>query len=245
MATFVLVPGFWLGAWVWEEVAGALRAQGHRVYPVTLTGLAERAGEATPEVDVHTHVRDVLEVVEGGDLREVVLVAHSGATVPVTGAADRVPGRLARVVYLDTAPLPSGMAQLEFVGPEERAEVERRVAEEGRGWLIPPPPFDPSAEPEALAGLEEGMLALLRERATPEPVGAARVGLVRPDPVPVLPRTLVACSMPLAVVRRRIEEGDPALAPLAGPEWDFVEFPTGHWPMLSRPAELAELLGAL
>ena len=100
MATYVLVPGFWLGAWVWDEVADVLRSQGHEVLPVTLTGLAERAAEASPEVDVDTHAQDILDVI--GDRRDVVLVGHSGASLPVTAVADRIPERLARVVYVDT-----------------------------------------------------------------------------------------------------------------------------------------------
>ncbi|XVQ15418.1 alpha/beta fold hydrolase [Spirillospora sp. CA-255316] len=245
MTTFVLVPGFWLGGWAWEEVAGALREAGHRVYAVTLTGLAERAGEASPEVDVRTHIDDIVGLIEGEDLREVVLVGHSGANMPVTGAADRIPERLARVVYVDSAPLPSGMAQIDFNEPGERAEVEKRVAEEGEGWRIPPPPFDPAAEPEMLAGLDEAMLARLRERATPEPLGAATEPLVRPETVPDTPKTMIASTIPLAAVREMVAGGNPVFAVLAGPEWTFHELPTGHWPMLSRPAELAELLGGL
>ena len=89
MATIVLVPGFWLGAWAWEEVARRLRAAGHDVYPVTLTGLAERAAEAGPGVNVDTHVADLAGLVRTAALRDVVLVGHSGANMAVTGAADR------------------------------------------------------------------------------------------------------------------------------------------------------------
>lgn len=78
MATFVLVPGWWLGAWAWQDVARGLAANGGNAYPVTLTGVAERAAEATPDVNVDTHVRDILEVIQARSLRDVVLVAHSG-----------------------------------------------------------------------------------------------------------------------------------------------------------------------
>ncbi|MFI0352009.1 alpha/beta fold hydrolase [Actinomadura sp. 9N407] len=245
MTTFVLVPGFWLGAWAWDEVARGLREAGHQVHPVTLTGLAERAGEATPEVDVDTHIADIVGLIEGGDLREVVLVGHSGANMPVTGAADRIPERLARVVYVDTAPLPPGMAQMDFNDPEERAAIEKRVAGEGQGWLIPAPPFDPAADPHQLAGLDEAALALLRERATPQPVGTATQAPARPGTVPDTPKTMVASTFPLAAVEQMIAGGNPVFGMLAGPEWSFRELPTGHWPMLSRPADLAALLGDL
>jgi pimeloyl-ACP methyl ester carboxylesterase len=242
MTTFVLVPGFWLGAWAWEEVAAPLRAAGHRVYPVTLTGLAERAAEASPEVDVDTHIADIVGLIEGEDLREVVLVGHSGASVPVTGAADRIPERLSRVVYVDSGPLPSGMAQIDFTDPDERAATETQVADEGEGWRIPPPPFVPSADDPALAGLEEGTLARMRERATPQPFGTATQPLVRPENVPDTPRTLIACTIPLEAVRAQVASGHPLFAQMGGPEWTFLQLPTGHWPMLSRPADLAALL---
>ncbi|MFF5261498.1 alpha/beta fold hydrolase [Actinomadura viridis] len=244
MATFVLVPGFWLGAWAWEEVAAELRGAGHRVYAVTLPGLAERAGEAAARVDVDAHVADIIGLLEREDLREVVLVGHSGANMAVTGVADRVPGRLARVVYVDTAPLPSGLAQVDF-DPGARAEVERRVAQEGGGRVIPPPAFDPVAEPGLLAGLDGAALARLRERATPQPWGTAAQPLARPARVPGTPKSLIMSTVPVAVVEQRVAAGDPMFAMLAGPEWTFHELPTGHWPMLSRPADLAALLGRL
>src|SRR5258708_2391543 len=134
MATIVLVPGFWLGAWAWEHVARELTNAGHAVYPVTLTGLADRVAEASPEVDLDTHIADILHVIADNNLQQVVLVGHSGANMPVTGAADRLPGRLARIVYVDTGPLPDGMANIDFSPPEAQEELRKRVAEEGNGW---------------------------------------------------------------------------------------------------------------
>jgi len=78
MGTFVLVPGAWLGAWAWSEVAAELRLRGHDVRPVTLTGLAERAYEGTPDTTLTTHVDDVVSLFETGDLRDVV--SSSSAT---------------------------------------------------------------------------------------------------------------------------------------------------------------------
>ncbi|MFJ3930143.1 alpha/beta fold hydrolase [Streptomyces sp. NPDC090029] len=91
MATFVLVPGAWLGAWVWENTAEALREHGHTALPLTLTGLAEQADRGGPDTDLETHIADVTGFVERNDLRDVTLVAHSYAAAPVTGAAPRRP----------------------------------------------------------------------------------------------------------------------------------------------------------
>lgn len=243
--TFVLVPGYWLGAWAWDEVAAVLRAAGHDVHAVTPAGQAERAGEQGPGpggVDVETQIAGIARVIEDGGLRDVVLVAHSGANMAVTGAADRMPGRVARVVYVDTGPMPSGMAAVDFHDPDARAELERAVAEEGGGRWIPVPPFDPAADPVNLAGLSEGRLAAMRERGTPQPLGTATQPAARPDPVPATPRTLIATTIPLAAVREMGEAGHPVFAGMTGPGWTYRELPTGHWPMFSTPRELAALL---
>ncbi|REF00433.1 alpha/beta fold hydrolase [Thermomonospora umbrina] len=246
MATFVLVPGFWLGAWAWDDVAARLRAGGHDVHAVTLPGLAERAGEAAAaDIGLDAHVADLVGVIEGRDLRDVVLVGHSGANMTVTGVADRIPGRLARVVYVDAAPLPSGMAMLDFFEPQERAATEERVVREGGGRMIPPPPFDPAEDPQNLAGLSPERLAELRERATPQPYGTGAQPLPRPERVPDTPKTLVATTFPVAMVETLAAGGNPVFAMSTGPEWTYRELPTGHWPMLSRPADLADVLADL
>ncbi|GAA3224230.1 alpha/beta hydrolase [Actinocorallia longicatena] len=225
MSTYVLVPGFWLGGWAWDAVADELRGAGHDVLQVTLTGLAERASELSAEVDVDTHIADVLAAV--GDRRDVILVGHSGATMPVTGAADRIPGQLARVVYVDTAPLPDGWAQRDFLEPEERAEQEKSV---GGGFAIP--------VPDAFDGVEE----VHRLRATPQPWGAARRPLARPRPDIAVPKTMICTTIPLPAVRQMIASGLPAFSALAGDEWTFQELPSSHWPMFTAPKALASLL---
>lgn len=242
MATFVLVPGFWLGAWAWDAVVAELRAAGHGAHAVTLTGLAERADEASPEVNVDTHVADIVRVIEDGGLRDVVLVAHSGANMPVTGAADRIPERIARVVYVDGGPLPSGMAGIDFQDPESRAHWEKRVADEGEGWMLPVPPFDAAEDPVNLAGLGEEHLAAMRERGTPQPFGTATQPLVRPEPLPDVPKTLILNTIPLPAVEQMAASGNPVFALMAGPDWTYRELPTGHWPMFSEPSALAAAL---
>ena len=76
MATYVLVGGAWLGGWCWKPIARHLRDQGHDAYPLTLTGLGERAHLAGPEVDLETHITDVVNLIEFEDLRDVFLLGH-------------------------------------------------------------------------------------------------------------------------------------------------------------------------
>ncbi len=97
MATFILVPGMWIGAWAWRDVTRGLRDAGHEVYPLTLTGLADRS-HLTAGVDLETHIADVVRLVEAEDLQDVVLVAHSYAGLPVSAAALRVRDPVAQVI---------------------------------------------------------------------------------------------------------------------------------------------------
>jgi pimeloyl-ACP methyl ester carboxylesterase len=236
VSTFVLVPGFWLGGWAWRDVAAELRSAGHIVYPMTLTGVAERAGEATADVDVDTHTADILDLLRREDLRDVILVGHSGGGLPVAQAADRAPDRLRRVVYVESGPLPDGVSQFDA---NEPAEQERLRAQIGDGHLLPPPAWDPAADPANLAGLDDAILAELRERATPQPLRSATTPVRRTGGRPV-PMALVACTFPLDLVRSMIEQGHPFFALLKGAE--LYALPTGHWPMLSEPKRLAEIL---
>lgn len=247
MATFVLVPGFWIGGWAWQTVAARLRAAGHLVYPLSPTGLGERVHLASPEVDVQTHIADIVNLIEYEDLQEVVLVGHSGAGGPVTGTADRVPERLARVVYVESGPLPNGTAQIEVNSAEGRDFVLKSIANAGDGWRLPVPSWEEfEMMGSSLDGLGPAERELFRSRAVPQPAGTITQPLQLTTGLPVdLPKTLVACSFPVAQVQELAGSGHPAFAPMADPGWEFVELPTGHWPMFSRPDDLADALDSL
>ena len=137
-ATFVLVHGSNHGGWCWERVTPLLEAAGHSVCAPTLTGLAERADELTPEVGLSTHVSDITELIEGEDLRGVTLVGHSYAGAVIIGAAEIVRDRIARLVYLD-AFLPRDRESVLDTEPPQSREAFLQIArEQGDGWRVPP-----------------------------------------------------------------------------------------------------------
>jgi pimeloyl-ACP methyl ester carboxylesterase len=245
MAVYVLVPGAWLGGWAWDGVASRLRNGGHEVHALTLSGLGERAGSGAKAVDLERHVADIVEAIERDGLRDVVLVGHSYGGVPVTGAADRVPERLARMVYVDSGPALNGVSYLDTLPPELREVTERHAREEGGGHLLPMPSWEELEQVNgaSTAGIDQQARTAIRERATPQPFGTYTQAISLANPArTALPHVLVSCSVPLDQVRAMISSGHPWFAELAGPQWSFVAVPTSHWPMFSAPEGLAEAL---
>lgn len=230
MTNFVLVPGAWLGGWAWAQVAEQLTQSGHDVIAVTLSGLADRQGDDAATVGQARHVDDIVSVIEERDLREVVLVGHSYAGIPVGQAAARLGERLRRVVYVDSNVAADGQSFIGSWSPEGQAEVPRSIAENGGFWA----PLE--AADYAGQDLSDEAIALIVERSTPHP------GLALSEPAQLvrqiaeLPTTYIKCLMD------GDEPSDDVKALLESPNWELVEMTTGHWPMFSRPVELAKLL---
>src|SRR4051794_29539556 len=202
MATFVLVPGMWLGGWAWRAVAETLRAAGHRVYPVTLTGLGERVHLGGPQVNLDTHVADVVNLLRYEELQEVVLIGHSFAGTVISAVADQVPERIARLVYVDTWPLPDGVAQVDVNSEEGRRAQEEQVATQGEGWRLPLPSWEALDQGNELRDLGEAERRLMRERATDQPFGTITQPVRLTNPArEALPKTAIWCSMTPAEVQ--------------------------------------------
>ncbi len=244
----VLVPGACLGGWVWREVAGQLRGAGHDVYPVTLTGLGERVHLAHPRVDLETHVTDVVKLLEYNALEDVVLVGHSYAGIVVRAVVDRVPQRLSAAVYLDTSPLPDGMAIADVQSPEQRERQRLAVEKHGEGWRWPVPDRETlrTGAFGSASGLRDEHLRLLEELATPQPYATMTSPLrLSHGGSGSVRRAAIFCAaggIDVERVRELIAQGDPRVVIFADPDWELYELPTGHWPMLSLPGPLADLL---
>jgi pimeloyl-ACP methyl ester carboxylesterase len=214
---------------------------------MTLTGLGERVHLANEQVDLQTHVTDVVNLLDYEDLEDAVLVGHSYAGIVITGVADLRPGRLNALVYLDSSPLPSGMAIADLQPPEQREQQQREVEQNGDGWRWPPPDRATLARGTfgSASGLEDRHFRLLEQRATPRPYATFTSPLqLKQSRPPDVRRALVLCSdggVELARLHVLIEQGDSRAAVFAAPGWEH-ELPTGHWAMFSLPARLAGLL---
>src|ERR687886_956311 len=229
MTAYVLVGGAWLGGWCWQRVARRLREEGHDAYPVTLTGLGERVHLASPEVNLATHIADVVNLIGFEDLDDVVLLGHSYGGLVATGAADRIPERISQLVYLDTAPLPDGANLLEKFPPQARERTEDQVQELGEGWKFPMPPPEELANMASLEGVDEDHLRLLYSRATPQPFGTYTQPLRLRNPArEELPKLGILCSYSLAQVQEMIASDNPLFRGLAELEWRVVQRTPAH-----------------
>jgi pimeloyl-ACP methyl ester carboxylesterase len=225
-APIILVPGFWLGAWAWDEVADALRAGGHDVTAITLPGL-ESADADRSAIGFEDHVQAIVGAVEAKG-SPVLLAVHSASGFSGYAASDRVPERIAAMVYVDTAP---GIGPLD----PDFEDVEKPMV------------WSDIEEEENLDGLSEEQKETFRQRAVPVPGGVIRESVeltneARKD----IPSTLICTGFTGEQYQTYARE-HPEWAFLAGiPELrnaTWVDLPTSHWPMWSRPRELAEIIG--
>ncbi len=225
----VLVPGYWLGAWAWDAVAAHLRGRGHDVTAVTLPGLDpddphRTSATVTQQADA---LRSAIDAAGAGS-SSVVLVAHSGAGSPASVLLDRDPAAVARVIYVDSGPSADGSASDASVPPEQQE--------------VPLPPFEQLRA--SLDGRSEQDLRQFRERAVPQP-GPVMRDLVHlgDEAQRDVPSTIIACSYPAAVMMQMARDGHPMMAEVATlRDLELVDLPTGHWPMWSRPADLASAI---
>lgn len=151
MSSIVLAHGAWSAAWAWKKMRPLIRAAGHEFFSPTYTGLGERAHLAGPQIDLSTHIQDVLAVLEFEDLRDVTLLGHSYGGMVATGVADKAADRTARVIYIDAFAPRDGQSLFDLVGPKAEANMRAGAAKDGDGWKLPINPMPPDTAPEDVA----------------------------------------------------------------------------------------------
>lgn len=151
MASIVLAHGAWSAAWAWKKMRPLFRAAGHDFFSPTYTGLGERAHLARPEVDLSTHIQDVLAVLEFENLTDVTLLGHSYGGMVATGVADKARERIARIVYIDAFAPNDGQSLFDLVGPKAEGNMRAGAAKDGDGWRLPINPMPPDTAPEDVA----------------------------------------------------------------------------------------------
>ncbi|WP_328618088.1 alpha/beta hydrolase [Amycolatopsis sp. NBC_00355] len=228
MTTFLLVHGAWHSGRSWDRVVPLLEAAGHRVFAPSLTGYGDKAHLLGPEVGLETHVDDVVGLIEQERLDDVVLVGHSYAGLVISSVANRVPERIAHLVYLDAMVPEDGETAVDVM-PMSKQLVDLAVD----GWRVPPLPELPP--PLGLFGVTDpDDVAWLRSMLSDQPVRCLTESVRLDNPaVKAIPRTHIHCvaGRPEGITRRPVPPGE-----------RVRELPTGHDCMITMPAELTGLL---
>jgi pimeloyl-ACP methyl ester carboxylesterase len=233
-----------MGGWCWSKVAAQLRERGHDVYTPTLTGLAERAHLASPDIGLRTHVEDVISVVVFDDLRDTILVGTSSGGTVITDVANRIPDRISSLVYLD-AFLPSdGQCTLDLLPAERREALEKLVETAGDGWLLPrfaPPPWPVILRGEIWQVTEESDIKWMLPRLRPTPFRHfTDVVRLEAGRTAGIQRTYIrCCSRPPAPFDIS------AASVRSTPGWRCIEIDTPHVPYITHPNVVTRALAKI
>ena len=207
-----------------------MRAAGHEFFSPTYTGLGERDHLARPEIDLSTHIQDVLAVLEFEDLKDVTLLGHSYGGMVATGVADKARRRIARVVYIDAFAPQDGQSLFDLVGPDVAETMRGKAMGEGAGWRIPPNPMPSDTAPEDVAW------ATPRRRSQPIKTFEQKLRLTSREPP--LPRAYIYAkrSAPGDVFRQFADKAK------ADSSWRYYEIDASHNPHITCPQDLMATL---
>ncbi len=222
-----MIPGFWLDGSSWSAVTPPLEQAGHRVRALTLPGKESKDADRSG-IGLRDHVDFVVAAIDEAE-EPVVLVGHSGGGSIAQMAGDARPDKVARVVYVDSAPMPEGS-----VINDEIPIVDHELPLPDWGFF----------EDEDLVDLTDELREQFRARAVPEPVG---VGYDRSSFTSErrrdVPSTVICCEFPSKLIGEWIEQGAPFVREIAQMKHiEYVDLPTGHWPQFTKPTELGQIL---
>jgi pimeloyl-ACP methyl ester carboxylesterase len=226
MATFLVAHGAWSAGWAWKKMRPLMAARGHQLFTPSYTGLGERAHLAHRDLNLESHIADMLAVIEFEGLGDVILVGHSYGGMVATGIADRARDKIKHLVYLDAFAPEDGKSATDYM-PAERLEAMKKNTVDG--WKVPSslPPADTSPED----------LVWLSPRRVPQPLGCFEQKLVLKNGVLKLPRTYIYAQ--------RHNPGDPFrqfMDRARAEGWPVYEMDASHSPHVTAPEALMEIL---
>ena len=229
MSTFLLIHGMWHGGWCWDKLSALLRAAGHDVHAPTLAGLAERA-HLRDNVDLNTHVQEVVDLIESQNLRDVILVGHSlgGFMAPIV--ADRIPERVAHIVNLDGMVPENGKSLADLIG-ETWGFFKKKAIEGGNEWWCPP-------ILEWTFGVSGADLEWAQSKLTPHPLRTLSTPVALSNSTAQsIPSTFIRCSD--GMTEEEVADEEKKFKEMG---MNFRTLPTGHSAMITVPKELAGML---
>lgn len=234
--TYVLVHGASHGGWCYERVAALLRAQGHIVYTPTLTGVGERVGEISPQINLTTHVDDIVELFERENLRDVFLCGHSYGGMVISGVAEKMPERIRNLIFLDSVVPESGACMNDYVFPGWKSmAVTLAVWLFGRGYKLTPPP------PAWYFNVNKADRKWVESRLTAHPFNSLREPIVLTGKADQIPghTYIYGTNWGFAPITQQYERAK------TRPGWKVFEVKAGHDVMIDAPAPLVKILLSL
>ena len=225
--TFLVCHGAWSAGWAWKKMHPLMQAAGHRLVTPSYTGLGERSHLANPSIDLETHIRDILNVIQYEDLRDIVLVGHSYGGMVATGVADRARDKVSQLIYIDAFVPGDGQSLLDL---NQAAVLRMQELTQSGSWRVPPNPTPSDTSP---ADVE-----WLAPRRVDMPIKCFEAKLKLESGPLTLPRSYIYATRiapadtfgPFA----RMTKGDAA--------WSYYEIDASHSPNVTAPEALMALL---
>jgi pimeloyl-ACP methyl ester carboxylesterase len=227
--TFVLVHGAWHGGWCWRRVADALEKKGHKVFTPTMTGLGACSHLLSKDVNLATHITDIVNFIEWENLSDIVLVGHSYGGIIINGVAEQLHDKIGSIVFLDAFMPENGDALIDKASPQFKDIIAQALARGDAGLKAPP---------AAAFGVEEKDRAWVESKCTPQPTGTfnekqvytgARDKIAKKTYIRA--STYANPSFQAAYLKTK-----------ADPAWKAIELNTGHDVMVTMPDRLTEIL---
>ncbi len=226
MSNFVLIPGAWLGSWVWKKVTPILEKKGYGAYPITLTGMGDRVHLASEEFGMETAIRDVMNVIEYNDVDDIIMVGHSFAGKVAAAVANEVPEMVKMILYLDS------------FWPKKNMEMQGGSDPTEEFGALSPGSFTIPFSEEILDNIGKDVKGEDRKwmlsKVTPWPIRLSADPITLSERFDSIKMAHIFCTL----------SGDPVDEIVAG-KWGELRGPyklieAGHFPMVTRPEELVD-----
>jgi pimeloyl-ACP methyl ester carboxylesterase len=238
--TIVLVHGSCHGGWCWKKLAPFLKIDNNEIYTPTLTGLGERSHLLYQKINLSTHVKDVVQLIEFQDLDDVVLIGHSYGGMVIGGVANTLPRRIKSMIFLDAYIPQDGKSAFDLVPGLKDVYAQRSLKEKDKEWLVA------SYTPQEFGVTAPDDINWMKSRVCPMPFHTHDEPLIiKNNKFSEIPKTFITFTdFGESMFKRTVEEKtvEEASSSSSSSDWDYYELRKGHDAIITAPKELSHLL---
>jgi pimeloyl-ACP methyl ester carboxylesterase len=230
--TIVLIHGSCHGGWCWNKLIPFLKKNDSQIYTPTLTGLGERSHLLFENINLSTHIKDIIQVVEYQNLYDIVLIGHSYGGMVVGGIAERIPDRIKTVIFLDAYIPQDGKSAFDLIPGLKEIYKQRSLKEKGKEWLVL------SYTPEEFGVTDPDDIAWIKSRLCPMPFHTHDEPLtIQNIKFKKIPKFYITFT----------DFGESMFKSIGSEKatsesWNYFELRRGHDAMITAPEELSKLL---